>query len=144
MRKQMMLLFLFSGNFFLAQAQQDSTLQAFAGKYTFPAGSVVSEVTVSLDNGVLSMVSSAGTSALEKIGEDLYSIIQFQGTALFRRDANKKVIGVSIKAMGHELEGTKSEGAPGAANYNKYRLNETARLLSASTRTSSGIQYTFL
>lgn len=144
MRKQLMLLFLLSGSFFMAQAQQDSTLQAYVGKYKFPEGSVVSEVSVSLDNGALSMASSAGTSALEKIGEDLYSITQFQGTALFRRDANKKVIGVSIKAMGYELEGTKTEGAPLAANYNKYRLNETARLLSANTRISFGTQCIFL
>lgn len=85
----------------------DSTLQEYIGKYTFPEGSVVTEVTVEMEDTVLTMISSAGTSVLEKQTEDLYTIVQFQGTAKFNRDANKKIIGVSIVAMGYELEGTK-------------------------------------
>ncbi len=87
----------------------DTTLQAFTGKYLFPEGSPVADVVVKLENGALTSISSAGESALEKIGEDLFSIVQFQGTAKFNRDANQKVIGVSIKAGGFELEGTKTE-----------------------------------
>ncbi|MEN9684950.1 MAG: hypothetical protein RLZZ28_736 [Bacteroidota bacterium] len=90
---------------------EDSTLQQFVGKYKFPDGSVVAEVVVTLDKGLLTMESSAGASALEKQGEDLYTIVQFQGTAKFNRDANKKVIGVSINAMGYQLEGSKVETA---------------------------------
>ena len=37
----------------------------------------------------------------------MYVITQFQGTAKFTRDENKKVIGVTILAMGYELVGTK-------------------------------------
>ncbi len=111
------LLFLFAGIcfFYVAQAQQtpapDSTLQQYVGKYKFPDGSVIADVTVALESGALSMSSSAGTSPLEKQGEDLYAITQFQGTAKFNRDANKKIIGVSINAMGYVLEGTKAEGS---------------------------------
>lgn len=99
--------------FSVAQAQQtppkDSTLQQFVGKYKFPEGSVVTEVTVAVEDSSLTMSSSAGTSVLEKKEEDLYVIVQFQGTAKFNRDANKKIIGVSIDAMGYQLEGTKVE-----------------------------------
>lgn len=100
----------------LLQAQEtpkkDSTLQQYVGKYKFPDGSVVAEVTVQIEDTVLTMSSSAGTSALEKQSEDLYTIVQFQGSAKFNRDANKKVIGVSIVAMGYELEGTKDPATP--------------------------------
>lgn len=88
---------------------QDTTLQEFIGKYKFPDGSVIAEAMVALENGVLSVTSSAGVSPLEKQGEDLFAITQFQGTAKFNRDANKKIIGVSINAMGYQLEGTKSD-----------------------------------
>jgi|APCry1669193181_1035450.scaffolds.fasta_scaffold11406_2 hypothetical protein len=101
--------------FYIADAQQtpapDSVLQQYVGKYKFPDGSVVAEVTVALESGALTMASSAGVSPLEKQGEDLFAITQFQGTAKFNRDSNKKIIGVSINAMGYVLEGTKSDGS---------------------------------
>ena len=99
----------------VVQAQQspsDSTLKEYTGKYKFPEGSVVMEVTVSLENGNLTMASQVGVSALEKQGEDTYTIVQFQGTAKFNRDSNRKIIGVSIVAMGYQLEGTKTDAAP--------------------------------
>lgn len=101
----------------LVRAQQappvkDSTLQQYVGKYKFPDGSVVAEVIVTLDSGALTMSSSAGTSLLEKQGEDLYTIVQFQGTAKFNRNETKKIIGVSINAGGYQLEGTKVETLP--------------------------------
>ncbi len=92
-----------------APAPKDTTLQQYVGKYKFPDGSVVAEVTVALEDGALTMTSSAGTSALEKKGDDLYVIVQFQGTAKFNRNADKKIIGVSIDAMGYQLEGKKDE-----------------------------------
>ncbi len=88
-----------------------SALRDFVGKYKFPDGSVVAEVVVAIEDTAITMSSSAGTSALEKIGDDLYTIVQFQGTAKFNRNADKVVIGVSIKAMGYELEGTKDASA---------------------------------
>jgi hypothetical protein len=92
-------------------AQQDS-LQQYVGKYKFPDGSVVTEVTVVVENGGLMMNSSAGSSALTKdAGEDAFIIVAFQGVAQFKRDANKKIVGVSINAMGYQLEGTKESFA---------------------------------
>jgi len=103
-------LFSFSG-FAQEEPGSDSTLQQFTGKYKFPEGSVVSEVDVMVDAGVLVMSSPAGSSPLEKREEDLFFIVQYQGTAKFNRDTNKKVVGVTINAMGYVLEGTRTEGA---------------------------------
>jgi hypothetical protein len=89
----------------------DSSANQILGKYKFGEGSPVAEVTVVVENGVLMMNSTAGASTLEKTGEDVYTITQFQGTASFKRDENKKVIGVTILAMGYELVGTKEEVA---------------------------------
>ncbi len=87
----------------------DSTVvKQLIGKYTFPEGSVITEVDVAVENGALTMTSSAGNSPLDKQGEDLYAIVQFQGTAKFIRNAEKKVMGVSIVAMGYILEGVKT------------------------------------
>ncbi len=91
-------------------APADSSLKQFVGKYVFPDGSVIAGVTVALENGALTMSSSAGVSALVKKEEDLYEITAFNGTAKFKRDDNKKIIGVTVDARGYLLEGVKSEG----------------------------------
>lgn len=127
--KRILLFFMFSmGLATLAQAQQtpapakDTTLQQFVGKYVFPEGSVVPDVTVAIEEGALVMASTQGNSALEKQSDDLYTIVQFQGTAKFNRDAGKKITGVSINAMGYQLEGTKEETKTMAsANIKKYQ-----------------------
>ncbi|WP_264898582.1 hypothetical protein [Sediminibacterium sp. TEGAF015] len=85
----------------------DTTVNQLLGKYKFAEGSPVAEVTVVLENGALMMNSAAGASPLEKSGEDVYIITQFQGTAKFTRNENKVVTGVTILAMGYELVGTK-------------------------------------
>jgi hypothetical protein len=86
---------------------QDSTLQEYTGKYKFPDGSVVTEIDVTLENGILTSNSTAGTSTLEKLGTDSFSVVSFQGVAVFKRDDNKKITKVVIDAMGYHLEGTK-------------------------------------
>ena len=94
-----------------ANAQQDSTYKEYAGKYNFPDGSVITNVIVSFDNGALSMSSSQGNSSLDKTSTaDVFVITSFQGTASFRRNDAKKVIGVVIEAMGYHLEGAKDNG----------------------------------
>ncbi|MBU3743449.1 MAG: hypothetical protein FGM61_02730 [Sediminibacterium sp.] len=128
--KKIFLLVLVLGSFSAAFAQQapsgDSTLQQYAGKYKFPEGSVVAEITVILDGGNLTMSSPVGTSPLEKKEEDVFIITQFQGTAKFNRDASKKIIGVTINAGGYLLEGTRTE--EGLASQLSPALNRNALL----------------
>ncbi len=109
MRKIILLSLLLWGISFTASAQADSTMKEYVGKYLFPEGSPVTEIDVILENGALSMASAVGTSSLEKTAEDVFTITQFQGTATFKRNEDKKIIGVSINAMGYSLEGTKQE-----------------------------------
>ncbi|MFT3932998.1 MAG: hypothetical protein QM726_05220 [Chitinophagaceae bacterium] len=119
---QLFLLLLVVGS---AVHAQDTTYKEFVGKYKFPAGSVVEEVIVNLESGALSMNSSAGASALEKIKGDTFNVVAFNGIAVFKRDENKKVIGVHVDASGYVLDGEKE-----AAKLNSYdAIMEEEKLL---------------
>ena len=50
----------------------DSTLTAFEGKYTFPSGSIVPEVSIVLDGTTLTMNANIGSSSLERKEGDLF------------------------------------------------------------------------
>ena len=118
MKKLLFLFFAIVCSFtaFSQQTPADSTFQQYTGKYKFPEGSVVAEVTVMLEGGSLTMTSPVGTSPLEKKEEDVFVITQFQGTAKFNRDASKKIIGITINAGGYLLEGTRTEEGPALAS----------------------------
>lgn len=92
--------------FISANAQTDS-LSQYTGKYVFPDGSVVPSVDVTLSDGALSMSSAAGSSALTQLGVDSFEIVQFTGTAVFKRGEDKAVNGVHIEAAGYVMDGQK-------------------------------------
>lgn len=106
MQKILLLVTLMLGSL-VGFSQSDTTLKEFSGKFTFPSGSVVSEVTVVYEDGALSVNTPFGSSSLERKSGDEFAIPQFQGSAKFKRDASNKVIGVTVEAMGYILEGTK-------------------------------------
>lgn len=93
-------------SFSAVNAQTDS-LQQYTGKYIFPDGSVVPSVDVTLSEGALSMSSVAGSSALNQLGVDSFEVVQFTGTAVFRRGEDKAINGVHIEAAGYILDGQK-------------------------------------
>ncbi len=95
----------------LTTLAQDSAQSQLLGKYKFPDGSVVTEVVVGFENGGLTMNSSAGTSVLELIKGDSFNIVSFNGTAVFKRNDAKKVIGVHVDASGYVLDGVKDGAA---------------------------------
>lgn len=99
---------------FLATAQQDTTLQQYTGKYKFPEGSVVTEVTVAIENGVLLANSPMGSSELKKTEADVFEIVAYGGTATFKRTEGK-VSGVQMIVGDIILEGTKAESTSGLA-----------------------------
>ena len=101
---------------FGANAQSDPApkppLSDFVGRYVFPEGSVVPDVTVALNGEALSMTSAAGSSALTELGRDSFTIVEFSGVAYFKRGEDKKVNAVHIEAQGYVLDGQKqSNGA---------------------------------
>jgi len=100
---------LFTG--MLVVAQDSTTRKELIGRYKFPAGSVVEEVVVMQDNGILMMNSTAGTSSLEPIKGDSFTIVNFSGIAVFKRNEVKKVTGVHIDASGYVLDGVKDSVA---------------------------------
>lgn len=96
---------------------QDSLAQ-YTGKYVFPDGAPVPEVEVTLTAGNLSMASTAGNSALTQLGVDSFQIVEFSGTALFKRNGDNKINAVHIEAMGYVLDGQKqSTGAWAFTSY---------------------------
>jgi hypothetical protein len=115
-----------------ANAQDSTAKKDYVGKYKFPEGSVVADVDVVIDNGVLMMNSSAGTSTLELIKGDTFSITSFNGTAAFKRNDAKKVIGVHIDAGGYVLDGVKDSTASG------YTVAKVLKALSAGDNILKG------
>jgi hypothetical protein len=99
-----------------ANAQSDPApkppLSDFVGRYVFPEGSVVPDVTVALSGEALTMTSAAGASNLMESGRDTFTIVEFSGMAVFKRGEDKKVNAVHIEAQGYVLDGQKqSSGA---------------------------------
>jgi len=108
MKKILLLSTLLLGVFISIQAQ-DSTLTQFTGKFKFAEGSPVQEVVISADNGALVAASAMGSFVLQKTGEDQFFIAEFQAPVVFKRDSNKKVVGLTINANGMVLEAVKVE-----------------------------------
>ncbi|NOT49671.1 MAG: hypothetical protein HOP10_00165 [Chitinophagaceae bacterium] len=106
--KKLILSFVLITGFYTVNAQTDS-LQEYAGTYVFPDGNVVPSVDVTLGGGALSMSSAAGTSALVQLGVDSFSVVEFSGSAVFRRGDDKKVNGVHIEAAGYVMDGKKQQ-----------------------------------
>ena len=115
MRK--LVLFILTSIFIIgANAQSDPApkppLSDFVGRYVFPEGSVVPDVTVALSGEALTMTSAAGSSNLTELGTDTFTIVEFSGVAIFKRGEDKKVNAVHIEAQGYVLDGQKqSNGA---------------------------------
>ena len=127
MKKFLLLLPLTIGLVLLATAQDSTLKKELVGKYKFPDGSVVAEVEVVLENGVLMMNSSAGTSNLDWIKADSFSIAAFNGTAGFRRNDAKKIVGVHIEAGGYVLDGVKDSSTVSHFTFSALRLSPVLR-----------------
>lgn len=105
--KKLFASFIAIGFFITAQAQVDS-LQQYTGKYKFPDGTPISELTVSIENGTLVGSSVAGSSELKKTAtSDVFEIVAYNGLATFKRSAEAKITGVKLEVNDMVMEGTK-------------------------------------
>ncbi len=104
---KLLFLFAFSIALSIPGIGQDSTFEAYTGKFNFPEGSAVPWVEVKLNNGVLVSESPNGSATLQRIEGDVFSIVEYNGTAEFKRNAEGKVTSVKVVVMGLEMEGTK-------------------------------------
>jgi hypothetical protein len=111
MKKGFFLFFVLAITFIL-QAQPTNlqdTLQEYTGKYKFPDGSVITEVMVTIENGVLTGSSAMGSSELRKTEGDIFEVVAYSGTATFKRNTENKIIGVHLVVGDIDIEGTKTE-----------------------------------
>ena len=108
MKKIFLSLFILFG-FLTVNAQTDS-LQQYTGKYKFPDGSPVTEITLAIDNDVLMASSAMGSTEFRKTSTvDVFEVVAYGGTATFKRTEGK-VTGVQILVGDINIEGTKTEG----------------------------------
>lgn len=108
--KKLVLTFSLLFAFAAANAQTDTLLQQYTGKYVFPDGSPVKEIGVIIQEGVLTATSVMGNSELRKTeNKDVFEIVSFAGTATFKRNEAAKVNGVQIQVQDVNMEGTKTE-----------------------------------
>ena len=95
-----------------AQTDPKPPLSDYVGRYVFPEGSVVPDVTVALNGEALSMTSAAGSSALTEQGRDSFTIVEFSGVAYF-----KSYISRSISLFTYQLhKETIQFGSSGSCN----------------------------
>ncbi len=108
--KKLLLFLLVVISFSALNAQQDSALQKYTGKYKFPDGSPVTEINFTVENGVLMGASAMGSSEFKKTDtEHVFEIVAYGGTATFKKNADGKIATVQILVGDINMEGTKAE-----------------------------------
>jgi Domain of unknown function (DUF3471) len=107
MKKILLMSFILVGVMATANAQT-SPLKDYLGKYVFPEGSPVAEVTVTAEDTVLTASSAMGAFALEKKGVDTFYLAAFDAPVIFKRGADNSVESVTIVVQGMELTARKS------------------------------------
>ncbi|SEM02052.1 hypothetical protein SAMN04488505_103153 [Chitinophaga rupis] len=111
-------LFLFAGLVLsLSVWAQDTALTVYTGKYTFPAGSSITESLVEVKDGKLFVSSTLGSATLTRQQADTFSVDEYGGQIAFLR-SNEKVTGikVNIPAANLDLEGVKADSTGAAAS----------------------------
>jgi len=103
---------------------QDSTLNAYVGTYTFPEGGPVTSVDIKIENGSLVASSTAGSSPLERVSKDTFSLVNYNGKVYFSRDSTKNVSGMKIEVEDTIMEGKKESVDFAIVNYSKELLGK--------------------
>lgn len=91
------------------QTPQADSLKEYTGKYKFPEGSEVTEIKVGIENGILWAYSDKGNSELKRIEKDVFEVVQYTGTATFKRDMNGKINLLHIEVGDLIMDGNKQE-----------------------------------
>ena len=110
--KKVFFIFLSVLIFSFANAQDPApvdSLKIYAGKYKFPDGSPVTEVNITVENGLLMASSAMGSTEFKPAGiPDIFEVVAYSGKATFKRKEGK-ITGVQIVVGEINLEGTKGE-----------------------------------
>jgi len=92
-----------------AQNAPADSLKEYTGKYKFTEGTPFSEVTIILQNGTLTASSEAGSSDLKRREGDTFDIVAYGGTAVFKRNEEKKIKKLQVQVDDLDVEGDKAE-----------------------------------
>jgi hypothetical protein len=92
-----------------AQNTPADSLKEYTGKYKFPDGTPFTEVTITLQNGILTATSEAGGSDLKRREGDTFDIVAYGGTAIFKRNEEKKIKKLQVQVDDLDVEGDKTE-----------------------------------
>ena len=87
---------------------QTSPLKDYLGKYVFPEGSPVAEVTVTAEDTVLTLNSAMGSTTLERKGVDTFYLAAYDAPIIFKRGAGNSVETLTILVQGMELTAKKA------------------------------------
>lgn len=97
----------FAFAFSLSALAQDAPLDNYIGKYNFPEGSPVTSVELKVVDGVLMGESQMGPATFKRIEKDMFAVIEHNAVAEFKRNADGKVISVTVTVDTLVMEGTK-------------------------------------
>jgi Domain of unknown function (DUF3471) len=84
------------------------SLKEYTGKYKFPEGNPVAEITIALENGVLTASSAIGGSELKRREGDVFDVVAYGGTAIFKRSDEKKITKLQVQVNDLDMEGEKA------------------------------------
>ena len=102
-------------------AQTDSTLQEYTGKFKFQDGSPVTEINIVIENGILSANSAIGNSELKKTDtKDVFDIVSYSGVATLKRNAEGKITSLRVQVQDIDMEGAKSDGSLREPGYHRH------------------------
>jgi hypothetical protein len=127
-------LFLFAGLVLsLSVWAQDTALSVYTGKYTFPAGSSITESLVEVKDGKLFVSSTLGAATLTRQQADTFAVDEYGGQIAFLR-SNEKITGikVNIPAANLDLEGVKADSTGGAAGGKVAETSERSPFVNAA------------
>lgn len=119
MKKALLLFFALIATFFVyaGMINTEDSLQHYTGKYKFPEGSAVTEVVVTLENGILTGSSMMGSSELKRMQGDSFEVVAYSGVAIFKRNTENKINAIHLMVGDIDIEGTKTDEINSMSRY---------------------------
>ncbi len=82
-------------------------LEEYIATYKLASNNLITEKEVNIlyEKGKLFLSSSLGKVEIQKIGPDKFAILAYGGLAMFNRNDDKDIIGITIITLGYKLSG---------------------------------------
>ena len=126
MKKILFSLFLIMGTMTLLAQSDTLSLKEYTGKYLFPEGNPVSEISVTMESGILTATSVMGNSELKKTDtKDVFEVVAYAGTATFNRGEDGKIKTLRVQVQDVDMEGTRDATAAFAGSRQSWWRKET-------------------